>query len=487
MTVSRWILMTLAAAIAVGPACLPGRVGDGDGGVGGYGHGDVPTGQCPAEEDVAFCYPGSGVTRSLGVCQDGIVTCSGGTWGPCLGYVVPTTVETCSNKLDDDCNGLVDEGCGCEPGAELPCYTGPATTYELGACKNGVQACEGGTWSTNCVGEVLPSSEVCDQVDNDCNGLIDTGCTCVNGATQSCYDGPAGTNGVGPCKGGVQTCAGSAWPTACDGAVLPSAEACDKVDNDCDGLTDPGCTCVSGTTQACYGGPPTTLKVGPCKAGTQSCTGGQWSSGCPGEVLPAPEVCNGQDDDCNGESDNGNPGGGGDCNTGQAGVCGPGSNLCKNGSISCNPNQAPSAEACNGQDDDCNGESDNGNPGGGGVCNTDQVGVCATAKVVCKNGAFTCPQDTLPSDEVCDGLDNNCDGQTDENNPGGGTFCDSGQLGNCSAGYKQCKNGNYDCVPYSDPTQENCDGQDNDCDGIVDNNPADCPQEYCFGGVCFQL
>lgn len=66
--------------------------------------------------------------------------------------------------------------------------------------------------------------------------------TCVpNGTTQSCYDGPASTMGVGACKAGTQTCIGSLG--SCDGEVKPAAqEDCfNDVDDDCDGVVNNGC------------------------------------------------------------------------------------------------------------------------------------------------------------------------------------------------------------------------------------------------------
>jgi streptogramin lyase len=65
-----------------------------------------------------------------------------------------------------------------------------------------------------------------------------------------------------------------------------------------------GCPCYAGITQQCYSGPEQTVGVGGCRAGRHSCPAGQWT-GCVGEVLPAAEVCNDQDDDCDGNVDEG--------------------------------------------------------------------------------------------------------------------------------------------------------------------------------------
>ena len=65
-------------------------------------------------------------------------------------------------------------------------------------------------------------------------------CRCTEGQSQSCYTGPAGTQGVGECRAGTQSCTNYQWGT-CQSEVLPQTELCgDLKDNDCDGQTDEG-------------------------------------------------------------------------------------------------------------------------------------------------------------------------------------------------------------------------------------------------------
>jgi hypothetical protein len=136
----------------------------------------------------------------------------------------------------------------CQPGAMTGCYTGPAGTEGVGVCKAGTQTCapDGMSWGP-CDGQVLPSPETCKTpVDDDCNGVANEGgldCACKPGSTQSCYDGPPGTENVGICASGTATCAndGTGWGP-CIGEILPAVENClAAADEDCDGKA-PKCT-----------------------------------------------------------------------------------------------------------------------------------------------------------------------------------------------------------------------------------------------------
>src|SRR5580704_15846644 len=130
------------------------------------------------------------------------------------------------------------DGGACEPGKQRPCYTGPAGTEGVGVCKGGMEVCSATSWGP-CMGEVLPSPQTCTGVDNECDGIVDEGCPCEVGQQQACYTGPAGTEGVGVCKGGMQVCSATGWGP-CMGEVLPSAQTCTGLDNACDGIVDEG-------------------------------------------------------------------------------------------------------------------------------------------------------------------------------------------------------------------------------------------------------
>lgn len=135
-------------------------------------------------------------------------------------------------------------------------------------------------------------------------GAGGSGGVCTPGATESCYEGPVGADGVGICISGTRTCdAVGAGFGPCNGQVLPGSESCATPgDEDCDGASNEGCLCEPGTTAACYSGPSGTEGTGQCKAGARTCAADGLSFGpCVGEVLPLAEDCAAPgDENCDG-------------------------------------------------------------------------------------------------------------------------------------------------------------------------------------------
>lgn len=267
------------------------------------------------------CVNGSGICLRIGnvVCsQDGLsATCDAvpGTPDPrgegCLldsnGVAVPDpgnpghciidiTAATCFDRLDNDCDGLVDHGDANNPSAISPCKgpeicngfdddnngliddglgLGTPCTVGVGACQNTGEIVCDSNGGTKCsavpyppFSETGPGSARCtDGIDNDCDGLTDLadpGCQepekCDgkdnNGDGQideTFIDlGALCSAGVGACKAfGVKICSADGLSTVCSAIPLkgspegPAGTTCtDGIDNDCDGLVDsadPGC------------------------------------------------------------------------------------------------------------------------------------------------------------------------------------------------------------------------------------------------------
>ncbi len=168
----------------------------------------------------APCYTGDPETRDVGLCADGIGVCDNKAFIGCDGETLPET-ETCDLQ-DNDCNGLPDDYVQDTGMAEI-CGSG------VGECSHGTMACVNG--EILCHGDVGPTEEVCDALDNNCNGLVDD-----MEALGYCYDGDDEDLWYGICHAGILVC--EEGLEVCTNQQLPEEEVCDDVDNDCDGFTD---------------------------------------------------------------------------------------------------------------------------------------------------------------------------------------------------------------------------------------------------------
>jgi hypothetical protein len=278
--------------------------------------------------------------------------------------------RNCASHADNDCDGLpddtLDDVCRCLPGMREPC-NGHGEKDGNGPCQAGERVCvatAGGSRSDwgPCTGEIAPKPKDSCTVpgdDSDCDGTPNGDCPCISGETREC--GPP--EEVGICQFGVSTCQGERFST-CQGAVTKQTRNCaSSEDNDCDGkpdnTVDTSCTCEVGTSRAC--GTHSNDGVGICRAGTQTCVASANGSTsaygpCTGSVGPSTRSCSSsRDNDCDGSPDNAQNGT--QCRTGGTGICAQGSMVCSGGALSCVAT-APRAEVCNGVDDDCDGQVD---------------------------------------------------------------------------------------------------------------------------------
>ncbi|MBI4141319.1 putative metal-binding motif-containing protein, partial [Candidatus Woesearchaeota archaeon] len=310
---------------------------------------------------------------------------------------------------------------------------------------------------------VKPSAtEVCNQKDDNCVGGVDEGSVCVrpevcNGVDDD-LDGEVDENlgvttcGIGECQRTVQNCVGGKEQTCSPGTS--TTEVCDGLDNDCDGQIDEG---VKSTFYADNDGD--TYGTTPLEACTQPQHTATRAGDCDDNdtaVNPsATEVCNQKDDNCVNGVDEGN-------------VC-------------------AQPEVCNGIDDDLDGEVDE-NLG----VTTCGIGECQRTVQNCVEGKPEICVSGSSSDEVCDGVDNDCDGSVDEDIALVETGTDTGE---CVKQIKSCVSGQMQVTQQQVlPSTEVCNGLDDDCDGSVDENIAlvesgtdtgACQKEIkmCDGGV----
>lgn len=485
---------------------------------------------CDSLIDEGFSGLGAVCTAGVGSCLDaGVVACTADQLGVACNATPGTPGTEVCNQLDDNCNGLVDDGVncqGCVPscadsdncdicnGLDEDCdsqfdedFTPSSCGITIGECNPGTTSCVMGALACN--GSQGPVPEICNGLDDDCDTLVD-------GMASGCY--PAATAGCNPstgvcagiCRMGVAICNNFPNPLVCNGAVTPVTEvACNLLDDDCDGNVDEG----SGTEQ-CNGidddcdsridegvgltdpsigvGCGTPPFVGECRMGAVQCILG--AEVCVGEVNPVTEVCDNRDNNCDGTTDNSVPGFGGACGS-SIGDCDPGVLSCVAGAAQCVGAVGPFAEVCDARDNNCNGVTDETDPMLGDSCNTlpsgtvvvSDTGECRFGLLVCTGGVLRCSGAVGPVVERCNVLDDDCDAATDEDFPTLGTTCSNGQSGVCA------QNGTFVCAASGlsvtctaapgAPGTETCNAIDDDCDGTTDEGPLPLVGTECASGV----
>ena len=478
-------------------------------------------------------------TCQMGACQPGFYDLDKASANGCEYACIPTPPHKCMGPQD------CPFGIACTNGScAQPCQSNancPMNTI----CDPVTKLCEG---------------DSCDGVDNNCDGVVDEGVdlkTDINNCG-SCNNACNFPNAAGACMNGVCTLTackqgfadldktpGNGCEYACQ-VFPPVAEACNGKDDDCNGMIDDSPKDVGGACDdfcpalaGCVGNNSCTFPrsacmgkcCGVCTQGMAICAGGQRV--CQAGSGPKLEVCNGTDDNCDGQIDEGFDLKIDVLNCGKCGTacmlpnavpaCAAGAcviatcklgfaDLDKNPANGCEytcPVNPPTVETCNGKDDDCNGQVDDSLTPPNNFCV--QTSVCAGSRPVCcaadgwicnyvsvnnkievsnvKMCAGGQMAGTLAFSEMrCDAFDGNCNGQSDE------SFVNLGKQ--CFVGQGACRgSSNFICDPNnalqllcpamadnSKAADEACDDIDNDCDGAVDE-PTDGPN-MCMGRLC---
>jgi N-acetylneuraminic acid mutarotase len=431
----------------------------------------------------------------------------------------PKATEVCDGK-DNDCDGLVDEGFTKTVfyyDADGDGYGRPDSTIQACGARDGFVSAGGDCkdWFKDFESaQINPGApELCDGVDNDCNGQIDEGCPVVSNWYQD-YD----KDGFGTASVTIQSTAQPLGYVAKSGdcndrnsKIYPGAiELCDKLDNNCNGIIDDGLftqTYYKDYDKDGYGS--LTTKVNACSQPVgYVLASGDCNDNNNTIYSGAPEICDGKDNDCDGLVDEGlttkrwyydGDKDGYGRRTSYKTLCYqpagfvPDSLDCNDGNNTIYPG-AP--ELCDGLDNDCDGVIDDGllaqntyfkdyDRDGYGDNRYTKMACAPPVGYVAIGGDCNDGKNTIypGAPELCDGLDNDCDGIIDDglvlktfyqdyDKDGWGNKAVTKQACAAPVGYvvnsTDCNDRNANVNPGKAEVAGN--GLDDDCDGLIDES-----------------